>query len=47
MWNLANVWEPISAAIPDRPALIRGGRTINYREFDRSEEHTSELQSLV
>ena len=35
MWNLANVWEPIAAAIPDRPALIRGERTINYREFDR------------
>jgi acyl-CoA synthetase (AMP-forming)/AMP-acid ligase II len=35
MWNLANVWEPIAAAIPERPALIRGERTISYREFDR------------
>jgi fatty-acyl-CoA synthase len=35
MWNLANVWEPIAAAIPDRPALIRGERVIDWAAFDR------------
>ena len=35
MWNLANVWEPIAAAIPDRPALIRGERVIDWAGFDR------------
>ena len=35
MWNLANVWEPIAAAIPDRPAVIRGERVIDWAAFDR------------
>ena len=34
MWNLANVWEPIAAAIPDRPALIRGERVTSWASFD-------------
>jgi 3-oxocholest-4-en-26-oate---CoA ligase len=35
MWNLANVFEPIAAAIPDRPAQIRGERVVAWGEFDR------------
>ena len=35
MWNFANVFEPIAAAIPDRPAQIRGERVVTWGEFDR------------
>jgi 3-oxocholest-4-en-26-oate---CoA ligase len=35
MWNLANVFEPIAAAIPGRPAQIRGERVVSWGEFDR------------
>ena len=35
MWNFANVFEPIAAAIPDRPAQIRGERVVSWGEFDR------------
>jgi acyl-CoA synthetase (AMP-forming)/AMP-acid ligase II len=35
MWNYANVWEPIAAAIPDRPAQIQGERVQSWAEFDR------------
>src|SRR5580658_6168577 len=35
VWNFANVWEPIAAAIPERPVQIRGAREISWGEFDR------------
>jgi len=35
MWSYANVWEPIAAAIPDRPAQIRGSRQLTWGDFDR------------
>jgi acyl-CoA synthetase (AMP-forming)/AMP-acid ligase II len=35
MWNYADIWEPIAAAIPDRPAQIKGERTVSWGEFDR------------
>jgi fatty-acyl-CoA synthase len=33
-WNLADVFEAVADAIPDRPALIQGDRRVNYGEFD-------------
>jgi 3-oxocholest-4-en-26-oate---CoA ligase len=35
MWSYANVWEPIAAAIPDRPAQIQGDRVLSWADFDR------------
>jgi 3-oxocholest-4-en-26-oate---CoA ligase len=35
MWSYANVWEPIAAAIPDRPAQIQGDRVQTWAQFDR------------
>ena len=35
VWSYANVWESVAAAIPDRPAQIRGERVISWRDFDR------------
>jgi acyl-CoA synthetase (AMP-forming)/AMP-acid ligase II len=35
MWNYADIWEPIAAAIPDRPAQIQGDRVVSWAEFDR------------
>ncbi|HEY4893678.1 MAG TPA: AMP-binding protein, partial [Reyranella sp.] len=35
MWSYANVWEPIAAAIPDRPAQIQGDRMLSWADFDR------------
>ena len=35
VWNFANVWEPIAAAIPDQPAQIRGERRLSWGDFDR------------
>jgi 3-oxocholest-4-en-26-oate---CoA ligase len=34
MWNYASVWEPIAAAIPDRPAQIKGERVLSWAAFD-------------
>jgi fatty-acyl-CoA synthase len=34
MWNYASVWEPIAAAIPDRPAQIKSDRVLSWAEFD-------------
>ena len=33
-WNLADVYESIADVIPDRPALISGGRARSWRELD-------------
>ncbi|HZZ87156.1 MAG TPA: AMP-binding protein, partial [Caulobacteraceae bacterium] len=35
VFNFANVWEPIAAAIPDRPAQIKGPREVSWGEWDR------------
>ncbi len=35
VWNYANLWESVAAAIPSRPALIHGDRIIDWRSFDR------------
>ena len=35
MWNYADIWEPIAAAIPERPAQIQGDRVVSWAEFDR------------
>src|SRR5215472_14917288 len=35
MWSYANIWEPIAAAIPDRPAQIQGDRVLSWADFDR------------
>jgi fatty-acyl-CoA synthase len=34
-WNLADVWEAVADAGPDRPAQRCGERTISWGEFDR------------
>lgn len=33
-WKIAEVWEAIAAAAPDRPALVCGARTTRWAEFD-------------
>jgi len=33
-WNLADVYESIADAVPDRPALISGGTSRSWREWD-------------
>jgi fatty-acyl-CoA synthase len=33
-WNLADVWESVHDAIPERTALIQGDRRIDWRTFD-------------
>ena len=32
-WHLANIWENIAAAIPDKPALIEGDKRYNWAEY--------------
>ncbi len=34
-WNYADLWEGVAAAVPDRPAQIRGERVISWGDFDR------------
>lgn len=34
VWNYADVWEAIAAAVPDKPALIQGSRVVNWATFD-------------
>ena len=34
-WNFADVWETVAEALPDAPALVHGGRTRTWREFDQ------------
>jgi acyl-CoA synthetase (AMP-forming)/AMP-acid ligase II len=35
VWNIAEVYEAISAAVPDRPCQIQGDRVITWGQFDR------------
>jgi len=35
MWNFADIWESIAAAIPSRAALIRGAVEVPWSDFDR------------
>ncbi|MEO8927669.1 MAG: AMP-binding protein [Caulobacteraceae bacterium] len=35
IWNYADIWERIAAAIPARPALIHGERVVAWADFDR------------
>ncbi len=35
MWNYADLWETIAAAIPARPAQIHGERVVSWAQFDR------------
>jgi fatty-acyl-CoA synthase len=34
-WNLADVYEAIAAAVPDRPCQIQGDRVVTWGELDR------------
>ncbi|MFN3512778.1 MAG: AMP-binding protein [Phenylobacterium sp.] len=34
VWNYANLWEAVAAAIPEKPAQIQGDRTVLWRQFD-------------
>jgi acyl-CoA synthetase (AMP-forming)/AMP-acid ligase II len=34
-WNFADVWETVADALPDAPALVHGGVTRTWREFDQ------------
>jgi len=38
-WNFADVWETVAEQVPDAPALVHGGRTRTWREFDRRAEN--------
>jgi len=33
-WTIADIWESVAAAQPERPALIHGPRVISWAEFD-------------
>jgi len=33
-WTIADIWEAIAAAQPEAPALVQGGRSIGWGEFD-------------
>ena len=33
-WQMADIWENIAAAIPDKPAIVDGDKTVTYRELD-------------
>jgi fatty-acyl-CoA synthase len=35
VWNYADLWETVAAAIPDRPAQIQGERVISWADFSR------------
>ena len=34
-WNLADLWELVAEASPERPAQCCGDRTVTWGEFDR------------
>ncbi len=34
-WNLADIYEAVAAAVPERPCQIQGDRVISWAEFDR------------
>ena len=33
-WSYADVWESVAAAVPERPAQIRGDRVLSWAQFD-------------
>ncbi len=33
--NFADIFEAVAAAVPDRPAIVCGDRTVRWRDFDR------------
>ena len=33
-WSLADIFETVSDAVPDNPALIQGDRRVTWRQFD-------------
>ena len=35
VWTYADLWEAVAAAVPERPAQIRGQTVINWKDFDR------------
>ncbi|MEP6968434.1 MAG: AMP-binding protein, partial [Pseudomonadota bacterium] len=35
LWNYADLWERVAAAVPGRPAQIRGERVVSWADFDR------------
>ncbi len=39
-WNLADVFESVRDALPDRTVLIQGERRVTWRDFD---EHAARL----
>jgi acyl-CoA synthetase (AMP-forming)/AMP-acid ligase II len=34
-WNFADVWETVADELPDAPALVHGGQSRTWREFDQ------------
>ena len=34
-WNFADVWETVAEELPDAPALVHGGQSRTWREFDQ------------
>ncbi len=34
--NYATVWDAVARAVPDRPAVVAGGRVVTYRDFERT-----------
>ncbi len=35
-WNFADVFEAVASAVPDRPVVVEGARSVTWREFDRA-----------
>ena len=40
-WNFADVWEAVADELPDAPALVHGGRTRTWGEFDRRADNVA------
>ncbi|WP_188078944.1 AMP-binding protein [Actinotalea subterranea] len=34
--NYATIWDAVARAVPDRPAVVAGGRTVTYAEFEET-----------
>jgi fatty-acyl-CoA synthase len=43
-WNLADVWEAVADAVPDRTALVQGARRTTWQQFD---ERAARLASAL
>jgi len=43
-WNLADAFEAVADALPDRPALVQGSRRVTWRELD---ERASRLAAAL